>query len=583
MPLIFTPDDLDAQARLRDAFDPIGSRQPATRCCPRGSRCGELPAGPGGRVGLTDGRSLDARSPSCRAVVRRPTRSCPSVARTHWEVGGPPPDGVRGARARRHRRRTTPPTSPSPSAPARPVARARRGARRPRARSARSIRAIRRATVGGVLAVGLSGPPPAPLRAAPRPGARGALRHRRRARREGRRPDGEERERLRHPAPARRVVRHPRRARPGDAALPARARRTSEWCTTDADPARGARARCSARRACSGTARTTHVLARGRTPTTSTAERARGGAGARRDAPPRGPTGPHRGRISVRPRRVDALGAALDRRRRALAGRGRRRHRARRRATTAARLAAGPGRRGRRRLAAARGGRARPRRLRRSAARTSRCMARIKDALRPRRASSHPGRLPIPHGRRAPRDRRAATRRCSTSTRTSSSRAWRAGCASRTARRTGSPGSRSRRPAAASPRCARSSSTARRSTTRSRRTMETCVQCRGCEAACPSAVPFGHLMEGTREPRCTSTRAAPRPRAAPGRRVGRLPRRAAAPPAAARAHLAARSSRSGCTSCRAASGCRGCRRRSLRDAARAPGRRPATRTCSPGA
>ncbi|HEY7107735.1 MAG TPA: (Fe-S)-binding protein [Acidimicrobiia bacterium] len=31
-----------------------------------------------------------------------------------------------------------------------------------------------------------------------------------------------------------------------------------------------------------------------------------------------------------------------------------------------------------------------------------------------------------------------------------------------------------------------------------RRTMETCVQCRGCEAACPSGVPFGHLMEGAR-------------------------------------------------------------------------------------
>jgi glycolate oxidase iron-sulfur subunit len=29
--------------------------------------------------------------------------------------------------------------------------------------------------------------------------------------------------------------------------------------------------------------------------------------------------------------------------------------------------------------------------------------------------------------------------------------------------------------------------------------METCVQCRGCEAACPSSVPFGHLMEATRE------------------------------------------------------------------------------------
>jgi glycolate oxidase iron-sulfur subunit len=28
---------------------------------------------------------------------------------------------------------------------------------------------------------------------------------------------------------------------------------------------------------------------------------------------------------------------------------------------------------------------------------------------------------------------------------------------------------------------------------------ETCVQCRGCEPACPSGVPYGHLMEQTRE------------------------------------------------------------------------------------
>ncbi len=31
------------------------------------------------------------------------------------------------------------------------------------------------------------------------------------------------------------------------------------------------------------------------------------------------------------------------------------------------------------------------------------------------------------------------------------------------------------------------------------RYMEECVQCRGCEAACPSSVQFGHLMEGARE------------------------------------------------------------------------------------
>jgi glycolate oxidase iron-sulfur subunit len=28
--------------------------------------------------------------------------------------------------------------------------------------------------------------------------------------------------------------------------------------------------------------------------------------------------------------------------------------------------------------------------------------------------------------------------------------------------------------------------------------MSTCIQCRGCEPACPSGVPYGHLMEGTR-------------------------------------------------------------------------------------
>src|SRR5919198_1608167 len=30
------------------------------------------------------------------------------------------------------------------------------------------------------------------------------------------------------------------------------------------------------------------------------------------------------------------------------------------------------------------------------------------------------------------------------------------------------------------------------------RAMHECVQCRGCEAACPSSVPFGALMEGAR-------------------------------------------------------------------------------------
>jgi len=39
--------------------------------------------------------------------------------------------------------------------------------------------------------------------------------------------------------------------------------------------------------------------------------------------------------------------------------------------------------------------------------------------------------------------------------------------------------------------------------------METCVQCRGCETACPSGVHFGNLMEGTREELAAQHRIAP--------------------------------------------------------------------------
>lgn len=42
------------------------------------------------------------------------------------------------------------------------------------------------------------------------------------------------------------------------------------------------------------------------------------------------------------------------------------------------------------------------------------------------------------------------------------------------------------------------------------RFMDTCVQCRGCEPACPSGVPFGHLMEGTRHALADEQRTAPR-------------------------------------------------------------------------
>ena len=39
--------------------------------------------------------------------------------------------------------------------------------------------------------------------------------------------------------------------------------------------------------------------------------------------------------------------------------------------------------------------------------------------------------------------------------------------------------------------------------------MDTCVQCRGCEPVCPSAVPFGALMEGTRATLAAGTRYQP--------------------------------------------------------------------------
>jgi glycolate oxidase len=47
MPLLFGPEDLDAQARLREAFDPDGVANP-TKILPAGSRCGDLQTVPEG-------------------------------------------------------------------------------------------------------------------------------------------------------------------------------------------------------------------------------------------------------------------------------------------------------------------------------------------------------------------------------------------------------------------------------------------------------------------------------------------------------------------------------------------------------
>jgi len=53
------------------------------------------------------------------------------------------------------------------------------------------------------------------------------------------------------------------------------------------------------------------------------------------------------------------------------------------------------------------------------------------------------------------------------------------------------------------------------------RAMDECVQCRGCEAACPSGVPFGHLMEGARQTLAAETAYQPRWRRLAYRALGR--------------------------------------------------------------
>ena len=40
--------------------------------------------------------------------------------------------------------------------------------------------------------------------------------------------------------------------------------------------------------------------------------------------------------------------------------------------------------------------------------------------------------------------------------------------------------------------------------------MDTCVQCRGCEPACPSGVPYGNLIESTKQSLADAHRTAPR-------------------------------------------------------------------------
>ena len=141
---------------------------------------------------------------------------------------------------------------------------------------------------------------------------------------------------------------------------------TSEWFTTDADPVAARRALY--RPSCiTWDGATTHVLLEG-VPADVDAERNRLGAPAARAAAPAWPDGPHRARISVRPSVLSRAHARPRRRRRALAGRGRSGHRARG-CRPRARAGAGTcGRDRRGRLDAARSRRARSRRLRHRAA-----------------------------------------------------------------------------------------------------------------------------------------------------------------------------------------------------------------------
>ena len=174
------------------------------------------------------------------------------------------------------------------------------------------------------------GAPAAAARPSPRPAARGALRHRRRPAGEGRGADGEERERLR-PAPAAgRVARHDRGDGAGHAALPAARRRRPSGSRPM--PIRSRVRRDAVPAVVPRVGRRHHARAarggRGRR-----RRRARAGSARRPSAARRrhGPTGPHRGRISVRPSGADDARAGASRRQGAVAGRGRRRHRPRRR------------------------------------------------------------------------------------------------------------------------------------------------------------------------------------------------------------------------------------------------------------
>ena len=251
------------------------------------------------------------------------------------------------------------------------------------------------------------------------------------------------------------LARHARPARRGDPAHPAASARRRSGSPATADPFALRRRLLPADRRSCGTATTTWVLLEGHPADVDGRGRVATGL-APVDGPPAAAAAPLVGRVR---RRGDAAPALAGRVRR----RGRRRRRAPRRRRPPPRPVAAAGR--------------------------ATCTARLKARVRPDRPAQPRAGDVLSGGREA----RASTT-------TSWPRASRAGCACRTARPTGSRGEES-----ASPRgriaAMRAGAAGRRAGRRRRSSqfMDACVQCRGCEPACPSGVPFGHLMEGTRD------------------------------------------------------------------------------------